>query len=75
MIKIRTIEGKVIEIEDEGTFVELCDKSENPAVVFYKGANSISQITGDSEEAKMYEAKFECKFAQLINLKDRYEDD
>ena len=75
MIKVRTSEGKVLEFAQEGTFVEICDSDKNPAVVFFKGANSVSQITGESEEAKMYEAKFNCKFANLINLRDRYEDD
>tara|TARA_A100001035_G_scaffold254343_1_gene228139 strand:- start:231 stop:458 length:228 start_codon:yes stop_codon:yes gene_type:complete len=75
MIKVRTNDGEVLEFKKEGTFIEICDSSDNPAVVFFKGPKSITQITGDSEEAKMYEAKFNCKFAQLINLKDRYEDD
>jgi hypothetical protein len=75
MIRVRTSEGESIELTGEGNFVEICDADHNPALVFYTGDNSISQISKDMEEAKLYEARFNCKFAQVINLQDRYEDD
>lgn len=75
MIRVRSSDGKSIELTGEGNFVEICDSENQPALVFYQSANSISQIIGSTEEAKLYEAKFNCKFAKVIDLKDRYEED
>lgn len=75
MIRLRKKNGDLVNLEDEVVFVEICDMDKNPAMVLYQNEAMISQITPDTEEAEIYQNRFNCKFAKIIDLKDRYEDD
>jgi len=73
MIRLRKKNGEVVDLGEDVNFVELCDVTGDPGIVFYQAGTLISQITPNTPESSMYSKKFDCKFVKVIDLKDRYE--
>jgi len=75
MIKLRAKDGTSLDVEDETSFIEICDTEGNPALVFYMpGPNAVSAIEGNSPEGELYAKKYDINFSKIIELGDRYKD-
>ena len=75
MIRIRKSDGDTVELDKDHSFVEICDIAGHPAIVLYETDGAIKQIAPGSQSSDMYARKFDVKFAKVIDLKDRYEDE